>query len=258
MYVCETSRRDGLKMRIDIVTLFPEMFTATFGQSIIKRAVNENILKIKTVNPRHFTTDKHNTVDDYPFGGGAGMVLKPEPVYKAMESINSLSENKRVILLCPSGVTFSQKKAIELSKYEHLIFLCGHYEGFDARISCLADEKISIGDYVLTGGEIPAMVVIDAIARMLPGVLGSKESALTDSFYNDLLEYPQYTRPRNFSGMEVPEVLLSGNHARIADWRRKESLRTTLLNRPDLLEKASLNEKDYFFLEEIKKEIGDL
>ncbi|WP_177504026.1 tRNA (guanosine(37)-N1)-methyltransferase TrmD [Anaerosinus sp.] len=245
-------------MKIDIVTLFPEMFAGTFGQSMIKRAVKENILTIHTINPRDFAEDKHNTVDDYPFGGGAGMVLKPEPVYRAIDSIPTFSENKRVILLCPSGATFSQKKAIELSKYDQLVLICGHYEGFDARISYLADEKISIGDYVLTGGEIPAMVLVDTVARMLPGVLGSMESALTDSFYNDLLEHPQYTRPRNFLGMEVPEVLLSGNHAKISDWRRKESLRITLLNRPDLLDKTSLSSKDVLFLEEIKRELGDL
>lgn len=157
------------------------------------------------------------------------------------------------------GYLFHKKKAKELAKYDQLIFICGHYEGFDARISNhLADEKISIGDYVLTGGEIPAMVVIDAVARMIPGVLGSSESALEDSFYHDLLEYPQYTRPRNFDGMEVPEILLSGNHAKIAEWRRKESLRITLLNRPDLLEKALLDKKDCLMIEVIKKELGDL
>lgn len=246
-------------MKINIVTLFPEMFDGTLGHSIIKRAIKEDILTIERINPRDFTDDKHNTVDDYPFGGGPGMVLKPEPIFKAVKSIPVISENKRIVLLCPSGIPFSQKKAKELAKYDQLIFICGHYEGFDARISNhLADEKISIGDYVLTGGEIPAMVVIDAVARMIPGVLGSSESALEDSFYHDLLEYPQYTRPRNFDGMEVPEILLSGNHAKIAEWRRKESLRITLLNRPDLLEKALLDKKDCLMIEVIKKELGDL
>ena len=248
-------------MRIDIVSLFPEMFTGPFGDSITKRAVTQGILDIAITNPRDFAYDKHKQVDDSPFGGGSGMVLKPEPMFRAVRHIKEQAfyEKRRIILMCPSGQTFSQAKAKELAAYDQLIFICGHYEGFDARISNhLADEKISIGDYVLTGGEIPAMVVIDAVARMIPGVLGSSESALEDSFYHDLLEYPQYTRPRNFDGMEVPEILLSGNHAKIAEWRRKESLRITLLNRPDLLEKALLDKKDCLMIEVIKKELGDL
>lgn len=246
-------------MRIDIVSLFPEMFTGPLGQSMIKRAIDKGLLDIEVTNPRDFAYDKHQMVDDYPFGGGEGMVLKPEPMFRAIDQIKKqlLSKRCRTILMCPSGQTFSQKKAIELSGYEQLIFICGHYEGFDARIKeHLVDEAISIGDYVLTGGELPAMVIIDAVARMIPGVLGTQASAESDSFYQGLLGYPQYTRPREFEGMTVPDVLLSGDHAKIAKWRRKESLRNTLINRPDLLEKVELSLEDKKLLAEIMAEVG--
>ena len=239
-------------MKINIITIFPDMFTAPFNHSIMKRAQEKKLLTIETVNPRDFAQDKHQMVDDYPFGGGAGMVLKPEPMFAAVESLKT-SGKKRVLLMCPSGQPFTQEKAKELAQYDELIFLCGHYEGFDARITDkLVDEAISIGDYVLTGGEIPAMVVIDAVARMLNGVLGSGESAIGDSFYNGLLEYPQYTRPREFRGMSVPEILLSGDHAKIKKWRREESLKKTFLNRPDLLEKTTLSADDKKYLATLK------
>lgn len=239
-------------MKINIITIFPDMFTAPFNHSIMKRAQEKKLLTIETVNPRDFAQDKHQMVDDYPFGGGAGMVLKPEPMFAAVESLKT-SGKKRVLLMCPRGQPFTQEKAKELAQYDELIFLCGHYEGFDARITDnLVDEAISIGDYVLTGGEIPAMVVIDAVARMLNGVLGSGESAIGDSFYNGLLEYPQYTRPREFRGMSVPEILLSGDHAKIKKWRHNESLKKTFLNRPDLLEKTTLSADDKKYLATLK------
>lgn len=247
-------------MRVDIVSLFPDMFSGPFGQSMIKRATEKGLLDIHLTNPRDFTYDKHHMVDDYPFGGGEGMVLKPEPMFRAVEQIKQQSggQNCRVLLMCPSGQTFTQKKAIELAAgYEQLIFVCGHYEGFDARIKeHLIDETVSIGDYVLTGGELPAMVIVDAIARMIPGVLGTQASAETDSFYQGLLGYPQYTRPRDFQGMMVPDLLISGDHGKIAQWRRKEALRNTWQNRPDLLGKADLDLNDKKILAEIEAEVG--
>ncbi|MBQ2087502.1 MAG: tRNA (guanosine(37)-N1)-methyltransferase TrmD, partial [Selenomonas sp.] len=212
-------------MRIDMVTIFPEMFAGPFGDSITKRAVDKGILDIHFTNFRDFAEDEHHHVDDSPFGGGAGMVLKPEPMYKAVRDVLArtaeYAANRRVLIMDPSGPTFNQEKAKELAAYDQLVFICGHYEGFDARIYKLADEAISIGDFVLTGGELPAMVITDAVSRMLPGVLGHEESAPTDSFYEGLLEFPQYTRPREFEGMEVPEVLLNGDHAKIRQWRRE-------------------------------------
>lgn len=244
-------------MRLDIISLFPEMFTGPFGDSIIKRAVENDILDIHLTNPRDYTYDKHHQVDDSPFGGGSGMVLKPEPFFLAVEDVlrKSASDKRRIILLSPEGKTFNQEKAKELAEYEQLVFICGHYEGFDARISNnLADEIISIGDFVLTGGELPAMVIVDAVARMLPGVLGSAESAITDSFYHGLLEFPQYTRPREFRGMSVPEVLFSGDHAKIRRWRKTEALRITLEKRPDLLDAAELTDEDKKILDILKAE----
>lgn len=239
-------------MRIDMVTIFPEMFAGPFGDSITKRAVDNGILDIHFTNFRDYTEDKHHHVDDTPFGGGAGMVIKPEPMYKAVRDVlgktQEFAANRRVLIMDPSGPTFTQEKAKELAGYDQLVFICGHYEGFDARIYKLADEAISIGDYILTGGELPAMVITDAVSRMLPGVLGAPDSAPTDSFYEGLLEFPQYTRPREFEGMVVPEVLLSGNHAKIRQWRRQQSLLVTRKYRPDLLEKADLTENDRVFL----------
>lgn len=244
-------------MRIDMVTIFPEMFAGPFGDSITKRAVDNGILDIHFTNFRDYAEDKHHHVDDTPFGGGAGMVIKPEPMYKAVRDVLAKTDvfagNRRVLIMDPSGPTFTQEKAKELAGYDQLVFICGHYEGFDARIYKLADEAISIGDFILTGGELPAMVITDAVSRMLPGVLGAPDSAPTDSFYEGLLEFPQYTRPRNFEGMEVPEVLLSGNHANIRKWRRQQSLLVTKKYRPDLLEKAELSEMDRQFLNQQKE-----
>ncbi len=234
-------------MRIDMVTLFPEMFSGPFGESITKRAIDSGILDIHYTNFRDFSLDKHRHVDDAPFGGGAGMVLKPEPMYCAVRDLLSrteaYAENRRILIMDPSGTIFSQQKAKELAAYRQLIFICGHYEGFDARIYNLADERLSIGDFVLTGGELPAMVVTDAVSRMLPGVLGDDDSAPTDSFYDGLLGFPQYTRPREFEGNAVPDILLSGDHAKIRTWRREAALKTTKAQRPDLLAHAALTEK---------------
>lgn len=246
-------------MRIDMVTLFPEMFSGPFGDSIIKRAIDAGILDIHYTNFRDFAFDKHHHVDDSPFGGGAGMVLKPEPLFLAMRALEEetadFAQSRRVIILDPAGTTFTQEKAKELATYSQLIFICGHYEGFDARIKeKLADEAISIGDYVLTGGELPAMVITDAVARMLPGVLGAEESAPTDSFYEGLLEFPQYTRPRVFEGMEVPPILLSGDHGKIRKWRREQALSLTRKYRPDLLAKANITEEERAFLESVDEQ----
>ena len=224
-------------MLVDVITLFPEMFTSPFADSIIKRAIDKKILQINFTQLRDFAFDKHRQVDDSPFGGGSGMVLKPEPMYRAVRNVLSRAENlsRRIIITDPSGSVFNQAKAKELATFDRLIFICGHYEGFDARIYDLADELISIGDFVLTGGELPTMVIIDAVARMLPGVLGSEDSARTDSFFDGLLSYPQYTRPQDFEGKKVPDILLSGHHANIEKWRREKSLEITKLRRPDLL-----------------------
>ena len=220
-------------MKIDILTLFPNMFNGVFTESIIKRAVEAKKVEINIIDFRKYTEDSHNKVDDTPYGGGAGMVLMPQPIFDCVESIKT--KNSKVILLIPSGTPYKQEKAYELSNEEHLIIICGHYEGFDERIRTLADMEISIGDYVLTGGEIPAMVLTDSIIRLLPGVI-NEQSHLEDSFNEEyLLDYPTYTKPRNFRGMEVPEVLISGDHKKIDDWRRKKSLELTFEKRPELL-----------------------
>jgi tRNA (guanine37-N1)-methyltransferase len=228
-------------MRIDVLTLFPEMFEGVFSSSILGKARDKGIVALHTVNFRDYSNNKHNTVDDYPYGGGGGMVLKPEPIFAAVEDLlRSDAEGKpraRVILLCPQGETFTQQKAEELSGEEHLVFICGHYEGYDERIRrYLVTDELSIGDYVLTGGELPAMVIIDSVARLLPGVLGNEQSAITDSFSTGLLEYPHYTRPAKFRDWEVPDVLISGHHENVKTWRLKESLFRTWERRPDLLE----------------------
>lgn len=220
-------------MKIDILTLFPKMFDGFLTESIIKRAINAQKVTIEIHNFRDFSDDEHDSVDDTPYGGGAGMVLMPQPIFDCVESLRK--ENSKVILLTPSGVPYKQKKAYDLAKEEHLIIICGHYEGFDERITTLADMEISIGDYVLTGGEIPAMVLADSVIRLIPGVINEK-SHIEDSFNeNYLLDYPTYTRPSDFRGMKVPEVLLSGNHAEIAKWRYNESVKRTKKRRPDLL-----------------------
>lgn len=236
-------------MKFDILTLFPEMFE-NLKQSIIGRAIEKNIININLINIRDFSKDKHKKVDDTPYGGGAGMVMKPDVVYSAYNSIKD--KNAKVIYMSPQGKTLNQKKVEELSKEEHLVILCGHYEGIDQRVlDKIVDEEISIGDYVLTGGELPAMVLIDSVSRYVEGVL-KEDSIKEESFSNGLLEYPQYTKPREYIGLSVPDVLLSGDHAKIAKWRRQESLRVTYTNRPDLLEKVELSKDDKKFLEELK------
>jgi len=290
-------------MRIDVLTLFPEMFEGVFGASILGKARDKGLVRLQTVNFRQYSTNKHNTVDDYPYGGGGGMVLKPDPIFAAIDDLlgrggeqdrdegaeaglaetaeaallgqhfagemyphadktsdeptvqqerNSSSKlSPRVILLCPQGEPFSQRKAEELAAEEHLVFICGHYEGYDERIrEHLVTDELSIGDYVLTGGELPAMVIIDSVVRLLPGVLGNESSAVTDSFSTGLLEYPHYTRPAVFRGHAVPDVLISGHHANVDAWRREESLRRTWQRRPDLLAQAALTDKERAMLRE--------
>jgi len=243
-------------MRFDVLTLFPEMFNAVLGESIIGRAQKNKIIEINAINIRDFSKDKHRKTDDYPYGGGSGMVMTPQPIYDAYASIISTAQTKpKVIYMSPQGEVLTQKKARELSKEDHLIILCGHYEGIDERvIEEIVDEEISIGDYVLTGGELPAMVLIDCISRMIPGVLASGDSYSEESHYNGLLEYPQYTRPYEFHGRKVPEVLLSGHHANIVKWRRQESLKRTYKKRPDLLAKADLSDEDKKYLKSIMQE----
>ncbi|MCT4621421.1 MAG: tRNA (guanosine(37)-N1)-methyltransferase TrmD [Marinisporobacter sp.] len=223
-------------MKIDILTLFPNMFEVPLGESIIGKAREKGILHINVTNIRDYSSSKHKKVDDYPYGGGAGMVMQPQPIHSALEGIGA--KDCRVIHMSPKGKTFTQKIAKELAKEERLIFLCGHYEGIDQRvIDYWVTDEISIGDYVLTGGELPAMVVVDAISRLIPGVLGQEESFMEESFYNGLLEYPQYTRPSEYENMKVPEILLSGNHKRIEEWRKLQALKITKENRPDMFKK---------------------
>lgn len=234
-------------MRIDIISLFPNMFSGPFDESIIKRAMERSIVSIVIHNLRDWGLGKHKMVDDYPFGGGAGMVMKPEPIFEAVDAVRAESGNTSVpvILLTPQGRVFNQKIAAELADLDRFIIICGHYEGIDERVrEHLAADEISIGDYVLTGGELAAMVIVDAVVRQLPGVLGSDESASDESHTAGLLEYPQYTRPQTYRGWEVPEILLSGNHAQIAKWRREQSILRTFMRRPDLLEKAELSKED--------------
>ncbi|MCZ2492659.1 tRNA (guanosine(37)-N1)-methyltransferase TrmD [Dellaglioa carnosa] len=242
-------------MKIDVLSLFPEMFDGPMKQSIVGKAIDNNVLDLKLTNFRDFTTDKQNHVDDYPYGGGAGMLLQAQPVFDALEAVQKESNTKgKVILLDPAGRKFDQKVAEEFANEEHLTFICGHYEGYDERIRELVTDEVSLGDYILTGGELGAMVMIDATVRLLPEVLGNKESAPGDSFSNGLLEYPQYTRPANFRGMKVPDVLTNGNHKLIDEWRQKESLRRTLERRPDLLEDIQLSKQQVEWLADIKSE----
>lgn len=228
-------------MKIDILTLFPEMFDGFKSESIIKRAIDLGKVTINTCNFRDFSEDKHKKVDDTPYGGGAGMVLKCQPIFDALKSVKK--ENSKVILLSPQGVPYNQKMAYELSKEEHLILVCGHYEGFDERIKSVCDEEMSIGDYVLTGGELPAMVITDSVVRLIPGVI-DEESHLNDSFNNNLLDYPTYTKPRDYNGMKVPEVLLSGDHEKIKKWREEKQLEITKEKRPDLIKPRFVLKKE--------------
>jgi len=220
-------------MKIDVLTLFPEMFAGPLDVSMVGRARKAGLLDLQIRNLRDWTHDRHKTVDDRPFGGGPGMVLKPEPIFEAVEALTT--ESASVVMMSPTGAPFTQAKARELAQATHLLFLCGSYEGYDERIRSVVDDELSIGDYVLTNGGLPAMVVIDAITRLIPGVLGDEESAQDESFSHGLLEYPHYTRPAEFRGMKVPEVLLSGNHAEIEKWRREQAQLRTKERRPDLL-----------------------
>ncbi len=243
-------------MKFDILTLFPNMFDAVLGDSIIGRAASAGIVEINCHNIRDFSTNKHKKTDDYPYSGGGGMLMTPQPIYDAYMNIAGNCEKKpHTVYMSPQGKTLNQAKARELSEYEHIVILCGHYEGVDQRVlDMIVDEEISIGDFVLTGGEIPAMTVIDAVARMLPGVLASQDSFTNESHFSGLLEHPQYTRPEEFMGIKIPEVLLSGHHKNIEKWKREKSLETTLKKRPELLETAELSKKDLEYLETLKKE----
>jgi len=240
-------------MRIDILCLFPEMFVSPFNESIIKRAREQGLVDIVTHNIRDYTHDKHHTVDDYSYGGGPGMVLKPEPIFEAGETIKQQVGTAEIpmILLTPQGRLFTQAVAQELARHSHLMLICGHYEGLDERVrEHLATDEISIGDYVLSGGELAAMVIVDAIVRLIPGALGSQSSAVSDSHSNGLLEYPQYTRPQVYRGWSIPSVLLSGNHREIAQWRRRQAILRTAKRRPDLLKKTTLLDEEKKWISE--------
>ncbi|MCZ2258809.1 tRNA (guanosine(37)-N1)-methyltransferase TrmD [Sporosarcina sp. G11-34] len=243
-------------MKVDVLSLFPEMFEGVLHSSIMKKAQSTDAVTFKVTNFRDYSTDKHKKVDDYPYGGGAGMVLKPEPLFAAVEAITATTKTTpRVILMCPQGERFTQQKAEELASEEHLVFICGHYEGYDERIrDFLVTDELSLGDFVLTGGEIAAMAVIDSVVRLLPNVLGNAESPILDSFSTGLLEHPQYTRPANFKGMEVPPVLLSGNHGLVDQWREEQSLLRTFDRREDLLETAPLTDHQRKLLKKLKQE----
>jgi tRNA (guanine37-N1)-methyltransferase len=242
-------------MVFDILTIFPEIFRSPLSESLIKKALDKGILQVRIWNLRDFTEDKHRTTDDYPYGGGAGMVMKADPIFRAVEEIKTNSPEARTLLLTPQGEPFHQGLARSLSEQKHWILICGRYEGLDERVrQRVVDREISIGDYVLNGGEIPALVFLEVISRYVPGFLGSEQSVEEETFSDGLLEYPQYTRPPVLRGMEVPEVLLSGNHAEIKRWRRRESLKRTFLRRPDLLERADLSEEDLEFLAELKSQ----
>jgi tRNA (guanine37-N1)-methyltransferase len=244
-------------MKFDILTLFPGMFVGPFSESILRNAAEKGCIEINVHNIRDFAYDKHRVTDDYPYGGGAGMVMKVEPLAACIEAVRSVRRSSRILLTTPRGRRLNHSLAKELSAEEGLIIVCGRYEGVDERVRDLfVDEEISVGDYVLTGGEPAAIVIVDAVARLLPGVLGSDESANEDSFSDGLLEYPQYTRPPVFRGETVPPVLLSGNHREIARWRRQEALRRTFSDRPELLTGARLTEDDEKFVKELRKSGG--
>ena len=244
--------------RVNILTIFPEMFESFFSASILGRAREQGLIDIRTTDIRPFSNSKHHNTDDYPFGGGAGMVMMAQPILDAMKSVTAEYPSAKRIYLGPRGKRLTTSLARELAREKELILLCGHYEGVDQRaLDTCVDEEISIGDYILTGGETAAMVLVDCVARFIPGVLGSSDSPEEESFSDGLLEYPQYTRPRTLEGMDVPEILLNGDHAKIKAWRRRESLKATLKHRPDLLETAPLDEKDLIILDEIRKEMNE-
>ncbi len=240
-------------VQFDIITLFPSMFESPLSEGIISKAQKKGLIDIRVHDLREYTEDRHRTADDTPYGGGAGMVMKAEPFVRAIEAIKLPTGNTRTVFLTPQGALLKQERAKKLSTYSQLIILCGRYEGIDERVLSFVDEEISIGDFVLTGGEIAAMAVLDVVARLVPGVVGDAASVSEDTFSNSLLKYPQYTRPDNFRGLSVPEILLSGDHKKIAEWRSAESLKRTLKRRPDLIEKADLTDKEKKQLENIKE-----
>ena len=240
-------------IKFDILTLFPEIIDGMVSSSILKRAIEKGLIEINIIDFREYAGNKHSTVDDYAYGGGAGMLLRVDPIYRALNTIEGLDKAHK-ILTSPSGNVWSQKKAEEFSKLEHIVIVCGHYEGIDARVLNYIDEEISIGDYVLTGGEIPAGVIIDSVSRLINGVIAD-DSTVNESFSMGLLEYPQYTRPQEFDGHKVPDILLSGHHANIKKWQRYEALKKTYLVRPELLNEIELSKEDLKMLEEIKKEV---
>ncbi|WP_395318400.1 tRNA (guanosine(37)-N1)-methyltransferase TrmD [Fructilactobacillus frigidiflavus] len=246
-------------MKIDILSLFPRILEGPLSDSIIGKAIDRNLLDVSITNFRDYSTNKHHNVDDTIYGGGAGMLLQPQPIIDAFDHTQTVNAEQgipkgRVILTDPAGKQFDQKAAEELAKEEHLTFICGHYEGFDERIKSIVTDEYSIGNFVLTGGELPALVMIDAVSRLIPGVLGNAQSAPGDSFSDGLLEYPQYTRPADFRGQKVPEVLVSGDHQKIADWRLKESLRKTYLRRPEMIDHAKLSKDAKRLLAEVRIE----
>ncbi len=246
-------------MLFDVFTIFPEIFPVYLETSILKRAQDNGLLEVHLHDIRDWATDKHHTTDDTPYGGGGGMIMKPEPIFNAVEEIMGVPPSCPLILLTPQGETFTQRKAQTLSTFSHLGLICGRYEGFDERIrEHLITEQISIGDYIVSGGELPALVLIEAITRLIPGALGDPQGALDDSFSCGLLEYPQYTRPTVFRGWSVPEILLSGNHQAIQQWRREQALLCTLQKRPDLLLRANLSQSDINFLKKVAQELGIL
>jgi tRNA (guanine37-N1)-methyltransferase len=242
-------------MIFTILTLFPGIFDSPLNESLIKKARDKGLLEFNIVNIRTFASDIHHTADDAPFGGGAGMVMKVDPVYYAMEQVRKERGRTRFVLLTPDGKRFDQELATRFSRIPHLALLCGRYEGVDERIHSLVDDEVSIGDYVLSGGETAALVVVDAVARLVPGVLGNEASPADESFGESLLEYPQYTRPREFMGMQVPDALLSGNHEEIRRWRRRESLKRTILRRPDLMERFQPTREDGIMIREVLEEM---
>jgi tRNA (guanine37-N1)-methyltransferase len=243
-------------MKFDILTIFPDMLEGPLSASILGKAVDKGLIEINLHNLRDWAEGKHQVTDDTPYGGGDGMVMKVEPVAAALSELREKSPSSRVLLMSPQGKTFQQADAERFSQEAGLVFVCGRYEGFDERIRAMVDEEVSLGDFVLTGGELAAATILDATARLLPGVLGAAGSALGDSFSDGLLEYPQYTRPAEFKGVRVPEVLTSGNHQLIANWRRREQLRRTLERRPELLESAPLSKKDLLYLDELRAALG--
>lgn len=250
-------------MRIDIISLFPQIFLPYIQTSMMRKAIERGVARIYLHNLRDYALDKHRTTDDYPYGGGAGMLLKPEPIYNALEEVKRQCreegcENHKVILTSPQGIPFKQVIAEELAKEGHLVIICGHYEGVDDRVLDWVDEEISLGDFILTGGEIPAMAIMDAVIRLQPTVLSEEEAAREESISSGILEYPQYTRPAEFRGEEVPAILRSGNHQEVARWRRRRALERTLFRRPDLLKEAKLSEKDIEILKEIMEDLKTL